>query len=389
MRKRRRVPRLLLAVVLVLALFRPAPASAATLYFTAINNSVAPLTSETMPFWSGGTLYVPYTIFDASLNGIGVSLGLYTSYNRDSRTVTLFNLRQMLTFDLNSGMCRDDVTGTTYISRAIMRGGRPYLALGTVCSHFDLEYSYNQLPNIPQGFLVRIKNRDTVMSDADFVSAARNVISNRLREYTQSLNPAESTDPGVDPSVPTNPAVPGGPAVVGKDDTAAYLAFRCETAAGLTDILDTLRGSGRCAVFFLTPRLLEEGDLVRRILGGGHSVGILADGGEAVPLLEQGGLALERAACARTTLTYADAGRQEELEARGWVCWKETVLLRPDGTVNANTFASGAVRRLGKRDKAVCLTLEGGEDAARVLPALLRYLDRENYIVSIPLETVL
>lgn len=385
MRKKHRVARLLLAAVLVLGLFPPVPASAATLYFTAVNNSVAPLTSDTMPFWSGGTLYVPYSIFDASLNKIGVGLGLYTSYNRDTRTVTLFNLRQTLIFDLNSGTCRDDVTGTTYISRAIMRGGRPYLALSTVCSHFDLEYSYNQLPDVPQGYLVRIKSSDTVMSDADFIDAAKNVISNRLREYTQSLNPAESTDPGSDPSASSGP---GGNTQVGKDDTAAYLAFRCETAAGLTDILDALGGSKRCAVFFLTPQLLEEGDLVRRILGGGHSVGILADGGEALPLLERGGLALERAACARTTLAYAP-GQQESLEEEGWVCWQETVLLHPDDTVNPNTFASSAVRRLGKQDQAVCLTLEGGENAARVLPTLLRYLDRENYIVSIPMETVL
>lgn len=382
MKKKRRVLPLVLAVVLALSL---TPASAATLYFTAVNNTVAPLTSETMPFWSGGTLYVPYTIFDASLNNVGVGLGLYTSYNRDSRTVTLYNLRQMLTFDLNSGTCLDEVTGTTYISRAIMRGGRPYLALNTVCSHFDLEYSYNQLPDIPQGFLVRIKSSDTVMSDADFIDAAKNVINNRLREYTQGLNPAESTDPGTNPSTQN----PGGTTVPDKDGPAAYLAFCCETAAGLTDILDALGESRRCAVFFLTPQLLEEGDLVRRILGGGHSVGILADGGETAHLLEQGGLALERAACARTTLTYAAAGQRERLEEHGWVCWQETVLLRPDDTVSANSFASSAVRRLGKQDKAVYLTLEGGENAARVLPALLRYLDRENYVVSIPVETML
>lgn len=385
MRKKRRVVPLLLAVVLVLSL-SPMPASAATLYFTAVNNSVAPLTSDTMPFWSGGTLYVPYSIFDASLNKIGVGLGLYTSYNRDSRTVTIFNLRQMLIFDLNSGTCRDDVTGTTYISRAIMRGGRPYLALSTVCSHFDLEYSYNQLPDIPQGYLVRIKSSDTVMSDADFIDAAKNVINNRLREYTQSLNPAESTDPGTNPSTPSTP---GGNTPAGKNDSAAYLAFRCETSEGLTDILDTLRESGCCAVFFLTPQLLEEGDLVRRILGGGHSVGILADGGEAAHLLAQGGLALERAACVRTTLAYVAAGQDGTLKEEGWVCWEETALLHPDDTVNSNTFASSAVRRLGKQDQAVYLTLEGGENVARVLPALLRYLDRENYIVSIPMETML
>lgn len=386
--RKRRIFQLLLTAVLMVGLFQPMPASAATLYFTAINNTVAPLTSDTMPFWSGGTLYVPYSVFDASLNGVGVGLGLYTSYNRDNRTVTLFNLRQMLIFDLNSGTCRDDVTGTTYISKAIMRGGRPYLSLNMVCSHFDLEYSYNQLPDIPQGFLVRIKSSGTVMSDADFIDAAKNVISNRLREYTQSLNPAESTAPGTDPVPPSVPSNPSGPVVVGKDDSAAYLAFRCETGTGLTDILDTLYENKRCAVFFLTPQLLEEGDLVRRILGDGHSVGILAEGGETLHLLEQGSLALERAACIRTTLAYS-AGPRDELEASGWVCWRETLLLQPDSAVNPSSFASSAVRRLGRGGKAVYLTLEGGENAARVLPALLRYLDRGNYIVSIPVETML
>ena len=47
-----------------------------------------------MPFWSGGAIYVPYTLFDPNLNGINVSLGLYTSFNRSSGTVTIFNLRQ-------------------------------------------------------------------------------------------------------------------------------------------------------------------------------------------------------------------------------------------------------------------------------------------------------
>ena len=86
MKKRCRIPMILLAVALFLGLFWPMPASAATLYFTAVNDSVAPLTSDTMPLWFGGTLYVPYSVFDGNLNGVGVGLGLYTSYNRSSHS---------------------------------------------------------------------------------------------------------------------------------------------------------------------------------------------------------------------------------------------------------------------------------------------------------------
>ena len=67
------------------------------------------------------------------------------------------------------------------------------------------------------------------------------------------------------------------------------------------------------------PLPLEEGDLVRRILGTGHSVGILAEGEEVRPLLEQGSLALERAAQTRTTLAYVPAGQRAALEQEGFL----------------------------------------------------------------------
>ena len=92
MMKKRRVLPLILAAVLFLSLARPMPASAAALYFTGINDSVALLTSDTMPCWSGGALYVPYTVFNANQNGISISLGLSTNYNRTGQTVTIFNL---------------------------------------------------------------------------------------------------------------------------------------------------------------------------------------------------------------------------------------------------------------------------------------------------------
>lgn len=401
--KKRRILSVLIAAVLFLGMSAPTPVLAASLYFTAVNDTVAPLTADTMPFWTGGNLYVPYTVFDSNLNGVNVSLGLYTSYNRyngGSNTITLFNLRQMLVFDLTNGTCWDDMNGTAYSSRAILRNGKPYLPLNMVCSFFGLEYSYNQLPYIAQGYLVRIKSAEAVNDDAGFIDAARNVINNRLRDYTQSLSPADttapSTRPGTNPSTDTSTSTtpPISPPAVhppepDDTETAAYLAFRCENAEGMTSILNALDGRGICAVFFLTPELLEEeGGLVRRALGTGHSVGILADRGEdPKAVLTRGVQALEEAAQARTTLAYVSAGHRAALEEAGWVCWRETSLLRPDGSVGASAFASNAVRRLGNRQDTVCLTMEGEENAARVLPALLRSLSSGRYVVSVPIET--
>ena len=374
MEKKRRVLPFLLAALLFFGLSRPVTASSSAIYFTSINDSVAPLTADTMPHWSGGVLYVPYTVFNARTNGIGVSLGLDVSYNRGSNTVAIFNLKQILVFDMNNGTCRDEITGTTYNSRAMMRNGKPYVALNLVCSFFGMAYSYNQLPYIPQGYLVRIKSADAVLDDATFIDAAQRLLNDRLRDYTQSLNPAETVTPTTPPT-PSSGTSPG--TEVGR--TAAYLAFRCEGADGLPAILNALDGSGQYALFFLSPQLIrEEGDLVRRMLGTGHSVGVLALDGEEMTLM-QGRLALEEAAHTRTTLAYVPDGARAELEGKGWVCWRETLLLESGDAAELS--------RLGARRGAVYLTLEGGGDTAPALPALLRRLNSNRYTVSVPIET--
>ena len=379
MRKKRPVLPLVLAVILAVGMFQPMPAAAANLYFTGINDSVAPLTSSSMPYWSGGTLYVPYTVFDANQNGVGVSLGLYTSYNHRSHIVTIFNLKQMLVFDLERGTCRDDMTGAAYDARAVMRYGKPYVPLYVVCSVFGLEYSYNQLSYISQGYLVRIKSADAVLDDGLFIDRARELINNRLRDYTQSLSPAETT--------PTIPVSPSEPPEVDGGNVATYLAFRCESADGLSAILNTLDGTGQYALFFLAPQVIEEeGGLVRRILGTGHSVGILAWEGEK-EALSRGRLALEELAHTRTTLAYVPDGARAGLEEQGWVCWKETLYLEPGDSVGGTAFAGTVLNRLGTRRRTVYLTLEGSGNTARVLSAMLRQLSSNHYTVAVPVET--
>ena len=165
----RRLVRAGTAMALCLALLCPLPVSAADLYFTATNDSLAQLTTDTMPLWSGGVLYVPYTVFDSRTNSTGIDLGVNASYSRSDSTVKLFTPRKFLVFDLNNGTCRDDLTGESYSARAIIRNGRPYLPVKTVCDFFGLTSSYSA---ISQAYLVRIKNDAVVLSDAKFIAAA-------------------------------------------------------------------------------------------------------------------------------------------------------------------------------------------------------------------------
>ena len=135
---KRRVTGLLLAAVLVFTLGVPLwaerPLAAESVYFTAVNENVCPLNDETMPFWSGGTLYVPSPVLSS------YDLGL--SYVRDTsaQTAILYNSRKVLEFDLTGGGANNKM-GTYYSASAISRRGYVYFPLSFVCNYFGLSYS--------------------------------------------------------------------------------------------------------------------------------------------------------------------------------------------------------------------------------------------------------
>ncbi len=384
--KFRRAAVRLLAAALCLGLLLPQPARAAEVYFTSLNDSLLQLTPETMPFWSGGGLYVPYTVFDS--RDTGIDLGLSCAYERDKNTVSIFNIRSILTFDLTTGKCWDDKTRKPLSGRVVTRNGRIYVSLSTVCSFFGLDYSYTALSSVSQGYLVRIKNSAVVLSDAKFIDAAGDLIRQRLREYNQG------TDPAPEPA-PSSPAPAPGPGEGTEEPSSSvptYLAFRCESGGGVPAILDALDAAGVRGLFFLTPEALEESDLVRRLLGSGHSVGVLARGeepGQVRARLEAGAALLEGTVHLRSTLADVPRGTRPELRAGGWGWWEETLSLSPGPETGSAAFAAGVLRRLSDRPERVCLTLEANEEAARVLPVLLRRLTEEGFVAGVPLETLI
>ena len=375
--QRSKIIRPFLALILGIVLLLPTPASAAELYFTSVNDNLLPLTSETMPVWSGGVLYVPYTVFDGRFTG--VDLHLYCSYVSGSSTLSITSLKQTLDFDIAKGTARDEKTGTIYSARVILRNGIPYLPPNVVCNFFGLSSSYTV---IPQGYLLRIKSDAVVLSDAKFIDAASDLINRRVKEYTQSLSPptappSTTTPPSVDDDSPT--------------DVRTYLAFCYEDAASTTAILDALALNHVYALFFFSPQALQEqGDLVRRILGTGHSIGLLAEGETAdqtQALLEQGNRMLEQIALTRTWVALVGQDKAAALQANGWTIWNQTLALTPIATSGANTFASNTLQKLEGRTQSAYLTLTANPHTARVLPALLRQLALRHFVVSIPMET--
>ena len=379
---------LTLVLALLVTLLSPVQA-AGNVYLTAINENLLELTSDTMPTWSGGVLYVPYTVFDGGYTGI--SLGISSSYSRDGGTVTLYNLQQMMVFDLNRGTCYNPITEETLSGRAILRNGRPYVPLAAVCSFFGMTYS---VIDISEGYMVRIKNSAVVLSDDSFVDAAQNSIRSRLRDYYQANQ--SQLAPGVLPPTSESTEEPE-PDIVVPDDPVdtdvipTYLAFRCDDTQGLGEILDALDGRNQRAIFFFDAQGLErEDDLLFRILGSGYSVGLLATGSSLSATrrqLEEESQILAQTAYAQTSVAMVPESQKTQLEAEGWICWDETASAVPTQGVGASTYANRVIRRISGSHARVYLTLDGSSETARVLPTLLSKLSSEGYGVSVPLET--
>lgn len=82
--KRRRILSLLLIVAMLACLCVPVSADG-ELFFVAVNDTI-PLTLTVFPTYSGGTLYVPYQVFDSQ------PCGVTPSYNQTRQTYVLLSL---------------------------------------------------------------------------------------------------------------------------------------------------------------------------------------------------------------------------------------------------------------------------------------------------------
>ncbi len=273
-------------------------------YFTAVNEQLLDMNSDTMPFWSGGVLYVASRLFE------GTDLGVNYVRNNAMGLAMLYTNRIDLRFNLE-GQIAYDKQGNIYSGHAIERNGIVFFPLDLVCRYFGLTWSYTPTDTVP---LIRVKSSSGILDDTSFIDAASasGQMANRYAEYEKSVSPTPESAAPTPPSPPVQQQPgqqqPGEqevvpPAVQAEEGQKVFLMIDSTSVEATLEILEILDGVQ--AAFVLDLEMMENGDLLRGLTAAGHSIALRMTEGTAEEL-EQARELLWRASCSRLELVWCE-----------------------------------------------------------------------------------
>lgn len=310
--KKRKWAALVLCLLLMFQLAAPWAGAAQSVYFVAAGNEVLTLSDETMPFWSGGYLYIAASTFGGTTRK---NLGI--SYTGSSETAILYSGGDhSLIFDLTKNYARDSEGNISYPG-ALRRGGVIFVPAYLVAKYFNLMYSVME---VEYGHLVWLRQPNISMTDKQFANAAVYPCAISYTEYMKKKKDTQTDEP----ALPTD----SGTEIDGK---SVYLCL--EAGDNTSALLDTLDRYDAQAAFFCTPEFLaSQGGLLRRMTAGGSSIGILADAADGERTVEEqlaaGNRALREATCGGTRLAMIRGGREEDFRVAreaGYHCVEPSV----------------------------------------------------------------
>lgn len=359
---KRRICALGLTLCLLLALSAE-HGNAATVYFTAVNDTLLELNDATMPYWSGGLLYVPASAFGSG------DLGISYSYNAAKKTLTLRSSSFRLICNLSSGMTADS-NGTMYDLPAQEKGGLVFVPINDVCRIFSLSCSTR---SVQGGYLVRIRNDSASFSDDAFRTAAAAMLASRYQDYL-------STHRQEGPSQETEET----------EGRSLYLALTVRSADQAQEWLSALGGTEHHVTLFVTEAFLRSdgcGDALRRALAEGHTLGLAAEGENARAILSElaaGNEALEQLVRCRTRLALTEKEKLPQDAAEAGYCQPDFDLSCAGET---ELSAADAGRLLSGAGNGARMELGDGLSAAS-LRALLRAAEDRGFTGMSLRETV-
>lgn len=353
---KRRAALVLLAVLMALGLSTLSAAAGRSIYFLAVNDTVLPLSDETMPFWENGYLYIPSTIFAGD---VYKELEIGYIPNQSRQLLVLYTAGKSLHFPLGESYAQD-TSGNSYYPGAVERNGIAFVPAALVAEFFDLSYSVTSVTGSgavsseDRGWLVWLRQGSYNLTAAQFADAAVPQMRARYDQYVKS----KETQSEEVPTVPeeTEESFPG---------KSVYLCLEASDGAQVEAVLDVLDAQGARAAFYCTEDFLnEEGGLLRRMAATGQTIGILADGEDQLEQVRRGNEALYAATCGKTRMVYCkDEGGRSTLEQAGYCCLAPDLDRASYGLTGAGA-AQTLYQRLNTRRNDTSVWLGGNVTAA-------------------------
>ena len=217
-------------------------------YFTAANEKLMDLNSETMPFYSGGVLYVSSKLFDKT------DLGVTYVYNSSTGLAMLYTPRTDLRFDV-ANQTTYDKNGNYYQAHAIDKGGNIFLPMGTVCGFFGLSWSISDESQTGIAPLIRVRSSSAILSDRDFIDAASGEMRRRYEAYEKQQS--ENTSDEEEEDQPSYPVYSG---------QKIHLLVESQSREDTLAVMEEL-GQEAQAAFLLTTEQMEMYQVYRQTLG--------------------------------------------------------------------------------------------------------------------------
>ncbi len=261
---KKRLLSLLLILVALINLSGPAEAES-DIAFLAVNDTLPyALNADTMPFYSGGILYIPYNIFE-----IATTLGVWVSYNPTSMTLVLFNKSEKLFFDIALGLVTDE-DDDTYEMGIIVRNGMAFIPANFCVNYFGASLSC--LVSVGNYSVYRITTGSQVLSNSAFINQADTLIEEMADAYLSSITALQQSPAQISPT-----AIPQvEPEAVQEDEPQAPAYEIYPVILGpSSQAADWLDEHEQKAAFFLTAREINENrELVRELALAGHTLGV-------------------------------------------------------------------------------------------------------------------
>lgn len=354
----RRTAALLFTTLLVAQMVCIPVAAGNSIYFTAINDTVLPLSDSTMPFWSEGYLYVSSSTF--SDNG----LGLYYSGNTITQKVVLCTYGKALIFHLNTGTVTDN-NYNDYWPPAVVRGSQVFLPVSLVAEYFGFTYSYSR---VEHGYLVRVRNSESVLKDSTFIDAAHSQLTSRYSRYLKSkttttqIQTKTTQIPTVSKNKETKAKIEKeeNPEIKGK---TVHLCFQAGNTDRTAEVLNVLKKSGDTATIYFTKNQIQNhGNLVRQAVACGQSVGLAVNTSAQSTVKQQldaANNALFDAASLKTRLYIVKSGSgtaRKTVQVDGYCCLTPEIDRSSSGLQDSGS-ADSLLRQVTAHNGAVTVWL--------------------------------